>query len=261
MSRAADARRLAVVGESSGAECRSACANTEAEGQIACSYCYGTGMEVVPGKGAHRCRCRVEEGRARLLEAASIPRRFGECSLVNYRPAAGNGSQLRALGHAHRLVKEYPSADRGLLFAGPCGVGKTHLAVAVLRGLIDKGVPCLFYEFGELLRRIQNSYNPEAATSETTLLAPVYEAEVLVLDELGATKPTDWARDAMTQIVGRRYNERRLTIFTTNYSDGGTTPGEESLQERVGVRLRSRLFEMCKTVVVEGEDYRRRLDA
>jgi DNA replication protein DnaC len=217
-------------------------------------------MEVVAGRGARRCHCRVEDRRGRLLEAARIPRRFAECSLSNYRPAEGNGSQLRALGLAHRLVKEYSSADRGLLFVGPCGVGKTHLSVAVLRGLIEKGIPCLFYEFGALLNGIRRSFNPETQVSESDVLAPVYEAEVLVLDELGAVKPTDWVKEMMMQIVGSRYNDRRLTIFTTNYLGMRGLPSDETLEDRVGARLRSRLYEMCRTVVIEGEDYRRLLD-
>lgn len=141
------------------------------------------------------------------------------------------------------------------------GCVKTHLATAILRGLVEKGVPCLFYEFGALLKEIQNSYNAVSQTSELEVVAPVYEAEVLVLDELGASKMTDWVRDTMMQIIGTRYNHRRLTIFTTNYTDaGGRHPQKETLEDRIGVRLRSRLYEMCRTVIVEGEDYRRRLD-
>jgi DNA replication protein DnaC len=226
-----------------------------------CTSCHGSGMEIVPGKGARRCRCRAPDRRERLLAAARIPERYRECSLSNYDPAKNNDSQLRAFGEARRLVREYPSADRGLLFAGPCGVGKTHLAAAIIKGLSERGVPCLFYEFGTLLREIQESYSQVARTSELRVLAPVYEAEVLVLDELGASRPTDWVRDTMTQIIGTRYNERRLTIFTTNYLDGRGPANEETLEERIGVRLRSRLYEMCKTVVVEGEDFRRRLHA
>ncbi|MBS1791503.1 MAG: ATP-binding protein [Acidobacteria bacterium] len=144
----------------------------------------------------------------------------------------------------------------GLLLMGPCGVGKTHLAVATIKALIDKGISCLFYDFRDLLKEIQNSYNTVSNSSELSVLAPVYEAEVLVLDELGAMKPTDWVRDTMTQIINNRYNDRKVTIFTTNYLDDPTNSSEESLTDRVGIRLRSRLHEMCKTVIVKGSDYR-----
>jgi DNA replication protein DnaC len=225
-----------------------------------CAFCYGSGMEVVPGKGARRCRCRDEDKKAKLIEAALIPRRYSECSLESYKPARGSGSQLLAFNYAFRLVREYPEVDRGLLLMGSCGVGKTHLSVAILRGLIQKGVPCLFYEFGSLLKEIQNSYNPVSQTSELKVLAPVFDAEVLVLDELGASKPTDWVRDTMMQVINTRYNDKKLTIFTTNYLDGRRIERDETLEDRIGVRLRSRLFEMCKTVSLEGEDYRKKFD-
>jgi DNA replication protein DnaC len=225
-----------------------------------CPHCFGSGMQVVAGKGARRCPCREQSGRTKMLEGARIPRRYDACSLQNYFPAPNNGSQLKAFNYAFRLVREYPAVDRGLLFMGTVGVGKTHLSVAILRGLMEKGVPCLFYEFGSLLKEIQDSYNKVSHTSELRLLAPVYQADVLVLDELGASKPTDWVRDTMMQIIGTRYNDKKLTIFTTNYLDARRAPTDETLEDRVGVRLRSRLFEMCKTVHLDGDDYRRRFD-
>ena len=232
-----------------------------AEQSSACEFCYGSGMEVVAGKGARRCRCRSQNHQTKLIEAARIPRRYDACTMQTYYPAKGNGAQLRAFNYAFRMVREFPAVERGLLFMGTVGVGKTHLSVAILRGLIEKGTPCLFYEFGALLKEIQNSYNPISQTSELKVLAPVFEAEVLVLDELGASKPTDWVRDTMMQIINTRYNDKKLTIFTTNYLDARRTEKDETLEDRIGVRLRSRLYEMCKTVAIEGEDYRKKYDS
>jgi DNA replication protein DnaC len=251
------------------------------EGQATevCSACFGTGVRIVPGKGAKICdQCQPRQG-DRLLKAARIPRRHAACTFDNYRVPAGSTSLHWALMKAKTLVNDYPAVDRGLLLTGSVGVGKTHLAVAILQGLIAKGVSCLFCEFGSLLKQIQDSYNPISKTSELRVLAPVYQAEVLVLDELGSTIPTDWVRDTMYQIINKRYNDRKLTVFTTNYLDVPRiekTPAPEivsrtfskkgsseriqemtTLEERIGTRLRSRLYEMCNAVVIEGEDYRK----
>lgn len=228
-----------------------------------CELCSGTGWEVIIGSGAKPCQCKLKNRNEQLLVRASIPKRYENCTLLNYHPQGDNvkfdeifQSQSYALNDAQTLVREYPLLEMGLLFIGPCGVGKTHLAVATLKALVEKGISCLFYDFRELLKEIQSSYNPISKTSELQVLAPVYEAEVLVLDELGASKPTDWVRDTITQIINTRYNDRKVTIFTSNYLDEPANPNEENLTDRVGVRLRSRLFEMCKTVLVKGADYR-----
>ena len=227
-----------------------------------CELCNGTGWESVEGKGVRLCKCRLSERRAQLLTAARIPPRYEACSLDNYHPqgtapSANFLSQAYALRDSKHLVDEYPNIDIGLLFLGPCGVGKTHLASAIVRTLVkQKGVSCLFYDFRDLLKEIQDSYNPVSQVSELRVLAPVYDADVLVLDELGASKPTEWVRDTMTQIINTRYNNKKATIFTSNYLDEPSTPGDESLVDRVGMRLRSRLHEMCKMVVIQGDDYR-----
>jgi DNA replication protein DnaC len=217
-------------------------------------------MKVVVGRGARRCRYLAQDRRQRLLETARIPQRYERCTHANYHPAPGDGTQLQASNYAFKLVDEYPAVDRGLLFMGPVGTGKTHLSTAILRGLMGKGVSRLFYEFGALLKEIQNSYNPVSQSSEMKVLASVYGTGVLVLDELGASKPTDWVRDTMTQVIGSRYNDKKLTIFTTNYADARRQPSEETLEGRIGAHLRSCLYEMCRTVMIEGEDYRRRFD-
>jgi len=224
-----------------------------------CPRCFGTGMEVVPDEGARRCRCQTPDQRDRLLKSARIPPRYQHCTIQGYEAANEELSKWAAKMEAQIVIDDYLTIDgRGLLFTGP--VGKTHLAVAILRELIARyQVRGLFYQFGALLRQIQDSYNPVSQSSELAVLQPVFDAEVLVLDELGASKPTDWVRDTMLQIINNRYNEKRLTIFTTNYSDSRKTEKDgEILEDRVGVALRSRLYEMCKTVVIEGEDYRKR---
>jgi DNA replication protein DnaC len=249
-------------GEESVADVEAELRAKQKEAADACPLCFGTGYEVVPGKGARRCECKTQGAQAKLLTSARIPRRYQHCSLQNFYNVKGNSFIWRAFGEAQRLIRDYHTGlDRGLVFMGPVGVGKTHLSVAILQGLIEKGVGCSFYEFGSLLKEIQDSYNSISKTSELKVLAPVYQADVLVLDELGASKPTDWVRDTMMQIINTRYNDKKLTIFTTNYLDTRRAPGDETLEDRIGVRLRSRLYEMCKTVMLEGEDYRKRFDA
>ena len=268
MSRGAAAKRLSVLPDSAEVEPRrSSVSPSSSESSAAtdsarrqCVVCFGTGLEVVQGRGARRCACREYEMRQGLFEGARIPKRHEASTFASYQPAKNQASQMLAFQRAFSLVREYPAAGRGLLFAGPVGVGKTHLAVAILRGLVEKGARCLFYEYGSLLKEVQESYSPVSRTSEASLLAQVCRAEVLVLDELGASRPTEWALDTLAHVIGSRYNDKRLTIFTTNYTDTRDNAAAETLEDRIGLRLRSRLFEMCQTVVIEGVDYRRRVE-
>jgi len=225
-----------------------------------CSACSGTGWEFVVDKGVRPCRCRNNERRAKLLADAHIPKLYSESSLQTYQPSKGNLSQLRAFNYAHTLVRDYPIVERGLLFMGSVGIGKTHLSVAILRGLIEKGISCRFYEYRSLLKEIQNSYNSNTNTTEMEVLAPLFEYEVIVLDELGAAKPSEWVQDTIGLIINARYNEKKITILTTNYFDERRALTDETLEDRIGVRLRSRLHQMCRTVLFEGADYRRGLD-
>jgi DNA replication protein DnaC len=221
-----------------------------------CPYCSGSGFERIEPSGAvRRCRCNEAARCARLLAEARIPKRYEHCSLESFIPR--DESQKRAKADVARFVEKYPLINIGLLFLGNCGVGKTHLAVALLKQVVlEKGDSGLFYDFRDLLREIQASWNSVSQTSELAVLRPVLEANMLVLDELGANKPTDWVRDTMAHIINCRYNDEKLTIFTSNYLDVPAKPGEETLTDRIGARLRSRLYEMCKEVEIRGKDFR-----
>lgn len=229
-----------------------------------CGRCHGTGYEIIAGKGARPCECRKRDSQDKLYQAARIPARYRNCSLNNF-IVKNNSSMVKARSYAFQLASYYPQESRGLLLMGNPGVGKTHLAIGVIKALIEKGVSCLFYEFGSLLKEIQDSYNSVSQTSELRVLEKIFNTEVLVLDELGSSKPTDWVRDTMMHIINTRYNDQKLTIFTTNYLDkeyleGARLRPEETLEDRIGVRLRSRLYEMCHTVCIEAPDYRRTFD-
>jgi len=220
--------------------------------EASCPICGGSGWRsIVQGKERKvvRCECRTKIRGERLLAAAKIPRRYEHCELstFKYDPEDKEQKSLENARHfANRFVEEYPVEKTGLLFVGTVGVGKTHLAVGILKVLIrDKGVPCLFCDY----------------------------REVLVLDELGAVHGTEWVFDTVNYILNSRYNDNKTTIITTNfpdkpergqveddnprsYSAAERAARRETLGDRIGERMRSRLHEMCKKVEMEGHDYR-----
>ena len=165
-----------------------------------------------------RCDCwREQVGHKRLAEA-NIPKRYQHCTFGNF--TAYNESLERAVAQARRIAEAFPVVGSGLFLEGQPGVGKTHLAVAVLKQVIQTtGARGLFYDTRDLLRVIRSTYDPSIRTTELEVLRPVMTADLLVLDDLGAEKTSEWVEETMNLIVNTRYNERRLTIFTSNYAD------------------------------------------
>ena len=202
-----------------------------------------------------RCECwRAQVGQNRLA-GANIPKRYQHCTLANF--TAYNESLEKAVARARRVAEAFPVVSQGLLLEGQPGVGKTHLAVAVLKQVIQSsGARGLFYDTRELLRVIRSTYDPSIRTTELEVLRPVMAADLLVLDDLGAEKTSEWVDETMNLIVNTRYNERRLTIFTSNYQDIPDDTDPNSLLFRIGFRMRSRLHEMCEFLVLDGADYR-----
>lgn len=233
---------------------------------IVCPKCHGTGWDRVERDGVSgvvRCECIKSSRVDRLLANANIPLRYEHCELDNF--DKWNQTTELARIQSEKFVSEYPMAQPfGLLFMGPQGVGKTHLSVGIIKKLIrQKSIPCLFCTFPELLKEIQDSWNPVSQSSEMSLLAPILSTEVLVLDELGAQKPSDWVRDQVAYILNYRYNENKVTIVTTNFLDHPEVKEDksrpDSLAVRIGERIRSRLFEMCKTIKMDGKDFREKI--
>lgn len=209
---------------------------------------------------------------------AGIPARYRDYRLHDFDSGWAQGkarNQLQeALSKSIRYVDGFVSSgaaftDRGLIYIGPAGTGKTHLAVSVLLELVETyGVRGRFVDFTSLIAQIQSTFNPESGSSQHSVLQPIIEADVLVLDELGAQKPSDWVQDILYLVINSRYTERRPTLFTTNYSladretlvdgEGGDKKRKlKPLLDRVRSPLVSRLHEMASPILLTSvEDFR-----
>lgn len=259
-----------------------------------CQRCGGTGWVIEDDEGvgaARRCSCQQSQRNERLLTAAGIPKHYYRCRLSRFKisePDPDRKAQLmKALQVCRRYVEQFKTLyedggyhGTGLLFIGPPGGGKTHLAVAVLIELIERlGVRGRFVELTALVKRIQSSFETRATTSRTEILDPLLEAQVLVLDELGAQKLTPFVQDLLYLLINHRYTRRLPTLFTTNFRlkqgpsapktqnlDRGPDPQEEDrfaedryglLSHRLPPMLISRLYEMAMPVVLDkASDYR-----
>jgi DNA replication protein DnaC len=221
-----------------------------------CPLCKGFGvLETPDGRKLVPCTCREGVAAEVRRRGARIPERYRNCLLTNFNALTDSQRSAKAL--ARRFVEEYPAISAGLLVTGPVGVGKTHLAVAILAELVDtKAARAIFCDFTDLIDRIQATFSRNDESSDD-VLTPYREADLLVLDELGARRPSDFTRDVLYGLLNTRYNRNRITILTTNFGDQPEKPGGETLELRVGTAVRSRLAEMCQLVVLQGPDFRR----
>jgi len=237
-----------------------------------CVICGGTGWKMVEADGlqaAEPCVCRVEQRSKRIQTRANVPDLYRDAELGNFL-TQGNKRLEDAAQIARGYAKEFPlaKAPLGLLFAGDPGSGKTHLAVGVMRRLMEKGHECVFFDYQRLLEQLRSGFDPAAGGVHREAYRTALECEVLVLDDLGAHRVTDWVEDTVAAIITHRCNHRLPLIATTNLRDSMFAENlagdykNYSLAERLGQRARSRLFEMCRSVVMFGVgDYRLRRGA
>jgi DNA replication protein DnaC len=241
-----------------------------------CDVCFGTGFAIVERAGreyAQPCGCR-RVGAAASPEGfgvrCRVPARYEECTFANFEPFTP--SLRGGLDKCLRYCSGYPylgptDEGLGLLFTGSSGVGKTHLAVAVLHELVtQKGAQGQFWDFHSLIREIRNCYNPETKSTELEFLQPIIDIDVLLLDDLGAWRMTDWMVDTLFYVLNGRYMAKRTTLVTTNLQDVAPKAAKEDeslrrseyLVERIGSPLRSRLVEASLVIDLKGDDYRQR---
>jgi DNA replication protein DnaC len=237
-----------------------------------CPKCLGAGVIVEDEDGVPRaraCDCQRAGATRRLVNALGIPPRYRECSLDNFNivPGFTDVSVIRAKRIAQSFVDNYPAVDAGLLFMGAPGLGKTHLAAGIVRALVEqKGVNCRWCDFSDLLAEVKKRY-AGSTFDEYAILEPLVAAEILLVDDLGSMKIRDWTLDLLSYVINQRYVNRRILIATTNYLDeppnetkeiyGKIGARNETLAEQIGDRLRSRLLEVCKTVLIQGKDFRK----
>jgi DNA replication protein DnaC len=198
------------------------------------------------------CECQEKKVRFDLFNKAKIPSRF----TTSFQEGNFNEAFLKKIYQkSAKFVKNFHPLCKGMIFSGTIGCGKTTLVTAIAQEVtLEKGHSCGFFEFSRLLEEIRNSYNSQ--TTETDILDKICKNELLIIDELGKGKNSEWELGIIESLVNRRYNSKQATLFTTNFSFKSADT-ELPLSTRITKRTYSRIQEMCDFISINGKDLRK----
>lgn len=241
---------------------------------LQCHNCRGRSLKVDDFGRARNCVEPAPQMVTNLYNEAKVPTRYFSASLQGFSNYSGNGREV--LGFVQNWLEASKQKPlRGFILSGAVGVGKTFLLAALVKALVVRGYSAAFVDFFQLLARLRQAYADDK--SDVSLLQPLLEADVLLIDELGKGRNTEWELTILDQLVMGRYNANRPIIASTNFSledkpihwdlnkqldsDQPMGSGFHDLQfgflsQRVGPRIYSRLQEMCALVELRGENFR-----
>lgn len=252
---------------------------------MSCERCNDVGFVVTDGR-ASDCTCRRERILAQVVDRSGIPPRYRRKTFEEYLTSS-NRSAAAALLMCRQFVEQYPTGRHtGMLLQGPVGVGKTHLTCVMLLECHRRwGATIAFVDLPELFTHIKATFDKGWMETEMEILKPLLSADILAIDEVAAARRSDWNFDMTEQIINSRYNADKATLVTTNYINrpvgwrpervsaprpqlvagevdfasraaASSTARQETLGDRVGARMYSRLQEMCVPLEMDGEDQR-----
>lgn len=171
-----------------------------------------------------------------LFQRAGIPLRFQSRTFDNYQ--ATNDGQARALRKARAYAESWQqsvAAGTSLIFSGNAGTGKTHLACAIANHLIAQGVSAVFTTVSDAMRAIKRTYDADSQMTELQAIQAFVDPGLLILDEVGANRGTEYEVQLVFDIINKRYENCRPTIILTNLDPQAL---RDCLGERVVDRLR-----------------------
>ncbi len=228
-----------------------------------CPKCSGTGWVIVKKENrevAQRCDCRKTGVFQSRIERANLPQRFDTVKLDDFYPDKNNPTQLNAKKMVKSFIEDYPAVSGGLLLQGEVGVGKTKLLCTIATELFrrQESFDIFYIDWNDLIRQMRSGEDSSSRDFEAInlMVQRLISVDLLLFDEVGASRMSPWVLDNIYYIFNKRYNHEKITVCATNYYDKPMDK-RETLSKRIGERIRSRLFEMTQVVEITGKDLRR----